>query len=129
MASPYVASIKLTQFAGFLLAGWGVYAWVFAITRQRLWALVSATAYTFAPFHMVNVYVRGDSLSEFWAMGLYPILLFALLRAGQQPKTQATCIRCREFWGIVVNTQCVSHALCAIYRDLWIVLWFTVNTE
>jgi hypothetical protein len=34
-------------------------------------------AYTFAPFHMVNVYVRGDSLAEFWAMAFYPLVLLA----------------------------------------------------
>jgi hypothetical protein len=31
-----------------------------------------------APFHLVNVYVRGDSLSEFYAFIFYPLILWAL---------------------------------------------------
>jgi hypothetical protein len=37
--------------------------------------LLAAAAYTVAPFHMVNVYTRGDSLAEFWAMAFYPLIL------------------------------------------------------
>jgi hypothetical protein len=73
----YVGAIKAAQVAAFLLAAWGV----FALARRWFgtpWAgLLAATAYTFAPFHMVNVYVRGDSLAEFWAMAFYPLVLLA----------------------------------------------------
>ena len=43
-------------------------------------------AYTVAPFHMVNVYVRGDSLAEFWAMAWYPWVLLAADRLVTEPK-------------------------------------------
>ncbi len=73
----YVGAIEAAQVAGYLAAAWGMYrlarrwwgsAWVGAVT---------AVAYTFAPFHMVNVYVRGDSLAEFWAMAWYPWVILA----------------------------------------------------
>ena len=81
-----IASVKLVQWLGFLLAAWA--SWGLA----RAWRpnpsaaawLVSA-AYTFAPYHLVNVYVRGDSLVEFWAMGLFPLLVRLALRLWQQP--------------------------------------------
>ena len=73
----YVHSIQLAQLAGFVVAAWGA----FALAKRWFgssWAgLLTAVAYTTAPFHMVNVYVRGDSLAEFWAMAYYPLVLLA----------------------------------------------------
>jgi hypothetical protein len=73
----FVRAIHLAQLAGFVVAGLGAYY----LARRWLgspWAgLLAAVAYTVAPFHMVNVYVRGDSLAEFWAMAWYPWVLLA----------------------------------------------------
>ncbi|MBK9050803.1 MAG: hypothetical protein IPL78_07790 [Chloroflexi bacterium] len=73
----YVNAIHLAQLSGFLVAGWGMYS-----LARRWWGsewagVLSAAAYTFAPFHMVNIYVRGDSLAEFWAMAFYPWVFLA----------------------------------------------------
>ncbi|MCS6848117.1 MAG: hypothetical protein RMN52_10420 [Anaerolineae bacterium] len=40
-------------------------------------AALAGAAYTLAPFHLVNIYVRGDSLSEFWAFVWYPLILWS----------------------------------------------------
>ncbi|HRN68223.1 MAG TPA: hypothetical protein PK205_13470 [Promineifilum sp.] len=73
----FVRAIHLAQLAGFAVAGLGM----FYLGRRWLgsrWAgLLAAVAYTVAPFHMVNVYTRGDSLAEFWAMAFYPLILLA----------------------------------------------------
>lgn len=73
----FVRSIHAAQLLGFVVAGLGM----FYLGRRWLgspWAgLLAAVAYTVAPFHMVNVYVRGDSLAEFWAMAFYPLVLLA----------------------------------------------------
>ncbi len=73
----YVAALKLTQLLGFLLAAVGMYTWTRRHLRTAWGALLASAAYTFAPFHMVNVYVRGDSLSEFYAFAFYPLILLA----------------------------------------------------
>jgi hypothetical protein len=75
----YVGAIKMAQLAAFFTAAWAMYQ----LGQRWLgssWAgLLASAAYTLAPFHMVNVYVRGDSLAEFWAMAFYPLLYWALL--------------------------------------------------
>lgn len=66
-------AIKLTQTLGFLLAAWAM----FRLARRwlsRSGAVLAACAYTFMPFHLVNVYVRGDALSEFWAFVWFPLI-------------------------------------------------------
>ena len=70
-------ALQMSQLAGFLVAAWGAFA-----LARRWWpddwvAFLTAMAYTTAPFHLVNIYVRGDSLAEFWAMAFYPLVLLA----------------------------------------------------
>lgn len=77
LSAPFTTAIQLSQVAAFLFAAWGTWR----LARRWLgddWAaLLASAAYTLAPFHLVNVYVRGDSLAEFWAMALYPLVLLA----------------------------------------------------
>ncbi|MCB8976861.1 MAG: hypothetical protein H6657_05480 [Ardenticatenaceae bacterium] len=86
----YVRAIHLSHLLGYIVAGLGMFAlvrrWVVVLFGRRPghewpgykgeWAgLIAAAAYTVAPFHLVNVYVRGDSLAEFWAMAFYPLVI------------------------------------------------------
>jgi len=73
-----VLALKLTQTLGFVAAGLAMYGWMNAGKRSQWAAWLAAVAYTFAPFHLVNVYVRGDSLSEFYAFVFYPLVLWGL---------------------------------------------------
>lgn len=72
-----VASLKLVQALGFV----GASLATFALARRHLGelgGLVVAAAYGYAPYHLVNVYARGDSLGEFTAMAVLPGLLLVV---------------------------------------------------
>mgnify|MGYP000545467418 FL=1 len=73
-----LTAIKITQTLGFLAAALAMYGWMRRLTANRWGAWLGAVAYTVAPFHLINVYVRGDSLSEFYAFIFYPLILRAL---------------------------------------------------
>ena len=73
----FVRSIQLSQVAGFVVAGSGMFVLARRWFRSDWAGLLTAVAYTIAPFHMVNIYVRGDSLAEFWAMAFYPLVILA----------------------------------------------------
>jgi len=75
-----LTALKLVQTLGFILAALAMYGWMRGLTRNRWAAWLAAVAYTVAPFHLVNVYVRGDSLSEFYAFLFYPLILWSLDR-------------------------------------------------
>ena len=79
----FIWSIQLSQLLGFLVAAWGMFLLARRWLRSDWAALLAAAAYTLAPFHMVNVYVRGDSLAEFWAMAFFPLVLLAVDRLFQ----------------------------------------------
>ena len=90
LGASYGLALKLTHLGGFLLAAFGMYGWIRSLGFNRWPAWLAATVYTFAPFHLVNVYVRGDSLNEFWAMGLYPLCLWAVQRINNHAKRPIT---------------------------------------
>lgn len=79
-----ILAIQATQTFGFILAALTVALWARRVYRKPQATLLAVAAYTFAPFHLVNVYVRGDSLSEFYAFIWYPLILWALDRAAER---------------------------------------------
>jgi hypothetical protein len=78
MGLDILTAIQTTQTLGFLAAALAMYGWMRRLTARPWAAWLGAVAYTVAPFHLVNVYVRGDSLSEFYAFIFYPLILWAL---------------------------------------------------
>jgi hypothetical protein len=73
----FVRAIEAAQLLGFLTAALGVFLLARRWYRHEWAAFLASVAYTTAPFHLVNVYVRGDSLAEFWAMAFYPWVILA----------------------------------------------------
>ena len=73
-----LTSIKMVQTLGFVFAGFALYGWARRHFSNRWAAWLAAVAYVYAPFHLVNVYVRGDSLSEFYAFIFYPLILWSI---------------------------------------------------
>ncbi len=69
----FTAAVKATYLVGFLAAAWAMYALV-----RRWWgrpaAMVAALAYTYAPYHLVDIYVRS-ALAEFMAFVWFPLTL------------------------------------------------------
>ena len=72
-----VTAIKLTQTLGMAAAALGMFRFARSFLSVT-GATLAAAAYTLAPFHLVNIYVRGDSLSEFYAFVWYPLILWAI---------------------------------------------------
>jgi hypothetical protein len=113
-----VWGIKLTQLAGFLLAAGGTYQLARALGARRPGALLAAIAYTAAPFHLVNVYVRGDALSEFWAMALLPTALWALSRLMARPSAGRAAAMAGAYAALVL-----SHNISALIASPLLGLW------
>lgn len=114
----YVAPIKLAQLAGFLVAAVAMYALAHAIWRSRAAGLLAAIAYTYAPFHLVNVYVRGDSLGEFWAFAFYPLAWLAVRHVVGGPTAGGIAALALAYAGLVV-----SHNISALIFSPFLALY------
>ncbi|MFQ5343662.1 MAG: hypothetical protein ACE5F6_19140, partial [Anaerolineae bacterium] len=105
----FVNAIKLTQILGFLGAGAGMYLLADDIFDSRPAAVLAATAYTYAPFHLVNVYVRGDSLGEFVAFAFYPLIFLGLRRLRARPGPGPAALTAAAYAGLIL-----SHNISAL---------------
>ena len=113
-----VWSLKLTQILGFAAAT--VFAYLLA---KNLWnskavALLTALAYTYTPFHLIQVYVRGDALSEFYAFAFYPLILLALWRLRQKPSPINIAFLALAYAGLIL-----SHNISALVFSPFVGLW------
>lgn len=115
--------IKVTQTLAFLLAGGALYALAREVRLSRPAALLASTFYTAAPFHLVNVYVRGDALSEFWAMALYPLILWAFLHLRERP-TALRLATAGAAYGALVVSHNISAFLFSPFLFLFILFLF-----
>lgn len=112
-----LVAIKLTQTLGMAAAGLCMWLWL----RDRLAGagpVFGAIAYILAPFHLVNVYVRGDSLSEFYAFVFFPLILMGIERVVSRPGWRNAAALALAIAGLLV-THNVSAMLfapfCALY--------------
>ncbi len=87
----------------------GVSRKVSPINAGRGAGLLAAAAYTFAPYHLVNVYARGDALSELAAYAVFPWLLIAIRRVAAAPSSRRIAML-----AIVVALLGISHNISAL---------------
>ncbi len=121
-----LTALKLVQTLGFVLAALAMYGWTRGLTRSHWAAWLAAVAYNFAPFHLVNVYVRGDSLSEFYALVFYPLILWSLDRlfvseqAGKSTSLRVTAAAL-AYAGLIL-----THNLSAAIFSPFILLYLVI---
>ncbi len=77
------AAVKLTWALSFLLGSAGAYALGRNLFGRRA-ALITALAFTYAPYRFVQIYVRAD-LAEFVSLSIFPFTLLAFIRLWQAP--------------------------------------------
>lgn len=101
--------IKLAQTAGMLLAALASYWLARELTKQRWAGLAVSAVYTCAPFHLVNIYVRGDSLGEFYAMAWFPLILLGIYRLRRLLNPGAAALLAFSYAALVL-----SHNISAL---------------
>ena len=69
-------AIRWSYGLSFVLSAWAMYGWAKRLLVDRA-ALIAAVVYTYVPYHLAVVYVRG-ALAEAWAFVGFPLLLLAL---------------------------------------------------
>lgn len=79
----FTAAVKAAWALGFLFGGWGMFLllrrWFGRGPAGRAAALVGGLVYVYAPYHLLNIYVRA-AFAEFSAMAWFPWVLLAFDR-------------------------------------------------
>lgn len=114
----YIWAIRLTQILGLLGCAAFMYLYLQRLKLGRVAATIGAVAYTFAPFHLVNLYVRGDSLSEFYAFLFYPLILWSLDRVKENPVPRRAATFALAYGGLLF-----THNISALIFSPFLVLY------
>jgi len=119
----FIWVIKLTQLLGFVAATASMYLLAKRLFKREASAILAALAYTFAPYHLVNVYVRGDALSEFYAFVSYPLIFWALLRLRDSLSTGNIALVALTYGGLVL-----THNISALIFSPFVALYALLLT-
>ncbi len=137
----FVRASQLSQLAGFLVAAWGMFQLGKRWWKSEAAGFITAVAYTLAPFHLVNIYTRGDSLAEFWAMAFYPLVILTadkLLAEGQRnrgaeerrpPRTTHYALLFSLAYAALILSHNISALIFTPFLGLFILLRWLHNHQ
>jgi hypothetical protein len=96
----FTAAVKATWALCFLVGAAGMYR-----LARRWWgpaaALTAALAYTYAPYHLVQIYVRA-ALAEFAALAWFPWVLLAFVRLWDDPRPRRAALAALAFGALLL---------------------------
>lgn len=74
----YIATVRWTAITQFVLAAVFMYLLAESIFGP-VGGLISSVFYTYAPYHFLNIYIRG-AMNEAWAAVFFPLVLYLIKR-------------------------------------------------
>lgn len=113
----YIVSTKLMIGLGFIMAGIFMYFFMKEYSG-KIGGIVAAIAYTYAPYHSVDVYVRG-ALPEFWSFAFIPALFWSFLRLAKTNNTLYAFVS-----ALFVACLVLTHNLVAMMSSLFLGAFF-----
>ena len=118
----YISSVKIIFILGMVVSA----IFMYLLASQfwgKLGGLVSATFYIWAPYHAVNLYVRG-AMNEYWAMAFFPIIFWAIYKVITEGKRH-TILLALSFAGLLLSHNIMSM-LFALLMATWagfLIVW------
>jgi hypothetical protein len=120
----YFWTVKILFIVGFLISGVLIY-----LLAQEFFgpigALVSAVFYIYAPYHALDVYVRG-AMNEFWALAWFPGIFWAAFKLVKEGKKGFLALLA-FFWGglfLTHNVMVVFFAPVFVFWLAFLVFYF-----
>lgn len=120
-----LSSTKIAFGLGLLMSGVFMY-----FLGKTLWGnlggIISSLLYVYAPYHAVNVYVRGD-LAEVWGYAFLPLFFFGLINIYKTLELKFVVIASLGLSGIIL-----SHNLTAFMTSIFFIfaiVFFTIFSK
>lgn len=109
----FIDSFKANLVAASIFGGVGMYIY----GRKRfgiLGGILASTAYTFSPYHFLDIYIRG-SVGEVWALALFPFALLLFERVAEKKKSRDIAIA-----AIIYALIVFSHNILAVMFSVFL---------
>jgi len=115
-----IGTVKILFFISFFVGALGMY-----ILAREFWGkwggILSSVLYTYAPYHAVDVYVRG-ALAESFSLGLLPFLWFYIYKLIKTPSLKNTLLT-SLLLAFLLTTHNVSTLMYAPPTIVWALYW------
>jgi len=114
-------SVKLTFFVGIFISGLGMYLLVLNLFKHKLAALASALVYMTFPYHLIDIYTRGN-LAEATVFAILPFCLLAFYKLIKEPQIKYLILS-----GFTLALIFLTHNITGLYflpiLIAWLVFW------
>lgn len=121
-----INSIKIVFALGFVLSG----IFMFLFAREfwgNLGGLTSALLYIYAPYHAVDVYVRG-ALAEHWGLVWFPLILFSIYKIIKE-KSRSWIVLLAFSYGFLLLSHNIMSMLFSLVAFCWGVGWLVLTRK
>ena len=118
----YIDSVKFIFILGMVLSG----VFMYLLAKEfwgKLGGLVSATFYIWAPYHAVNLYVRG-AMNEYWAITFFPLIFWAIYKIIKNGKKYIPLLAI-SFTGLLLSHNIMSMLFAPLMGAwaIFLILW------
>lgn len=114
-----IVAAKIMFGVGLLAAGISMY-----LLGNKLWGklggILGAIFYVYAPYHAVQIYVRG-AVGESWAYAFLPLVFLGIIRGKERISRWGIILGAIGFSGVIL-----SHNVTALLTGGFIALWLIV---
>ena len=114
-------AIKISIFLGLFSSGFFTYLLIQKLGGSKITALGGAFLFLYSPYHIVNLYVRGD-LSEFTAMSLVPLCFLTLLNLIRNPSSWNKRVAFSVSYAVIILTHNVVSLAISPLLLLFIII-------
>lgn len=117
---------KLTFALGIITSGIGMYL----LSKEffgKLGGLLSAVLYIWAPYHSLDVYVRG-AMNESWAFVWFPLILLSIYKLIREKKNKHI-ITLALFLSALLLTHNIMVMIFAPVAVIWAIAWLIVERD
>lgn len=113
-------STKIVMFVGIFISGFSMY-----FLGKEVWGkmggAISGLLYTFAPYHAVDIYVRGD-VAEFWAYAFIPLVFYSLLKLNKTNKLRYLLLGAISYSFVVLSHNLTALMVTPFIFIFWLFL-------
>ncbi|MDO8452645.1 MAG: hypothetical protein Q7S79_02740 [bacterium] len=120
----YITSVKIAFLFAFLASALTMY-----IFTKEFWGktggLLSAIFYTWAPYHSLDIYVRG-AMNEAWALIWFPLILWSSYKLIEGKKFNQVIVLALAWFALLTSHNLMVLIFAPAFA-LWCLLWIIKN--
>lgn len=116
----FVNTVKFTFFLSFVFSGLAMYLFAREFW-SRLGGLFSSAFYIWAPYHALDVYVRG-AMNEAWSFVFFPLILWSSYKLVKGAQFRYIVILALSWFGLFTSHNLMVLIFTPLFAA-WLLLW------